>query len=180
MAGAPLETWLPLGSLLSKWGQDNGHLSLQEVRETIPRLASFWAMNETSGTGRLELDPTEVDRYGDPVAKVTLAITEWGAVCGTRFDEFVPRFKGALGAVRASDVTTMWPSGGHPTGTASMARTADEGVCDTNQKVFGLDNLYLASGSVFPHFGAAAPTLTIAALALRLAGHLEPTTKRSR
>jgi choline dehydrogenase-like flavoprotein len=79
-----------------------------------------------------------------------------------------------------SDLTTMWPSGGHPTGTASMARTVDEGVCDTNQKVFGLDNLYLASGAVFPHSGAAAPTLTIAAIALRLADHLEPTTRKVR
>ncbi len=61
-----------------------------------------------------------------------------------------------------------------------MGTSPDDGVCDSNQKVFGLDNLYLASSSVFPHFGAAAPTLTIAALALRLAGHLEPRTKGAR
>ncbi len=54
-----------------------------------------------------------------------------------------------------------------------MARTPDGGVCDPNLKVFGLDNLYLVSNSVFPHMGANPPTLTIAALALRLAAHLE-------
>lgn len=61
-----------------------------------------------------------------------------------------------------------------------MGTSPDNGVCDSNLKVFGLDNLHLASSSVFPHFGAAPPTLTIAALALRLAGHLEPTTEGTR
>ena len=55
----------------------------------------------------------------------------------------------------------------------AMAETPDEGVCDSNLKVFGLDNLYLVSNSAFPHMPANPPTLTIAALALRLAAHLE-------
>jgi choline dehydrogenase-like flavoprotein len=54
-----------------------------------------------------------------------------------------------------------------------MAKTPAQGVCDPDLKVFGLDNLYLVSNSVFPHMGANPPTLTIAALALRLAAHLE-------
>jgi choline dehydrogenase-like flavoprotein len=63
--------------------------------------------------------------------------------------------------------------GYHPSGATSMAKTPDGGVCDPNLKVFGLENLYLASNSVFPQMGANPPTLTIAALALRLADHLE-------
>jgi choline dehydrogenase-like flavoprotein len=54
-----------------------------------------------------------------------------------------------------------------------MADSPDNGVCDPDLKVFGLDNLYLAANSVFPHMGANPPTLTIVALALRLAAHLE-------
>ena len=54
-----------------------------------------------------------------------------------------------------------------------MATSPDEGVCDPNLKVFGLENLHLVSNSVFPHMGANPPTLTIAALALRLAAQLE-------
>ena len=90
------------------------------------------------------------------------------------------RFAEVLGSKRVSPAMTMNPSGGHPTGTTAMGTSPADGVCDSNQRVFGLDNLYLASSSVFPHSGANAPTLTIAALALRLAGYLEPNTKGGR
>jgi choline dehydrogenase-like flavoprotein len=39
--------------------------------------------------------------------------------------------------------------------------------------VHGMSNLYVAGGSVFPTGGANNPTLTIVALALRLADHLK-------
>ena len=177
LSGAPLETWLPLPPLLRSWATEGNRLSFTDMRETLPRLASFWTMNETSGTGHLELDRESRDRYGDPVVKVTLPTTDWDLVSARRFQEFVPRFGEALGAKRVGPAMTMNPSGGHPTGATAMGTSPDTGVCDSTQKVFGVDNLYLASSSVFPHSGAAAPTLTIAALALRLAGHLEPSTK---
>jgi len=39
--------------------------------------------------------------------------------------------------------------------------------------VHGVDNLFIAGSSVFPTCGYANPTLTIVALALRLADHLK-------
>ena len=53
-----------------------------------------------------------------------------------------------------------------------MSQDPDSGVVDPDCKVHGIDNLYLAGASVFPSGGAHQPTLTIAALALRLADHL--------
>ena len=78
-----------------------------------------------------------------------------------------------MGAVNISEISSELGLGYHPSGTTAMAKTPDDGVCDPNLKVFGLDNLYLVSNSVFPHMSANPPTLTIAALALRLAAHLE-------
>jgi choline dehydrogenase-like flavoprotein len=61
---------------------------------------------------------------------------------------------------------------GHHIGTARMAATPGKGVVDRNCAVFGLPNLYVASSAVFPTCSHANPTLTIVALAVRLAQHL--------
>ena len=61
---------------------------------------------------------------------------------------------------------------GHHIGTARMAATPGTGVVDRNCAVFGLPNLYVASSAVFPTCSHANPTLTIVALAVRLAQHL--------
>ena len=60
----------------------------------------------------------------------------------------------------------------HPAGTCPMAHRPNEGVVDPDCRVFGVDNLYLAGASVFRVAGSGNPTLTIVALALRLADHL--------
>ena len=61
---------------------------------------------------------------------------------------------------------------GHHMGTARMAASPGSGVVDGNCAVFGLPNLYIASSAVFPTCSHANPTLTIVALAVRLAQHL--------
>ena len=46
------------------------------------------------------------------------------------------------------------------------------GVVDRNCQVHGIHNLFIAGSSVFPRAGSGTPTLTIVALAMRLADHL--------
>jgi choline dehydrogenase-like flavoprotein len=46
------------------------------------------------------------------------------------------------------------------------------GVVDANCRVHGAPAIYAAGASVFPTCGFANPTLTIVAMALRLADHL--------
>jgi len=60
----------------------------------------------------------------------------------------------------------------HQMGGTRMSDDASKGVVDANCRVHGYDNLYVAGSSVFVTSGWANPTLTIAALALRLADHL--------
>jgi choline dehydrogenase-like flavoprotein len=64
----------------------------------------------------------------------------------------------------------------HHMGTARMASDRSDGVVDCDTRVFGTANLYLASSAVFPTSGFSNPTLTIIALAIRLADHLKATT----
>ena len=65
----------------------------------------------------------------------------------------------------------------HHMGTTRMHRDPSLGVVNQNCRVHGVANLYVAGSSVFPTAGAANPTLTITALALRLANHLKAALK---
>ena len=60
----------------------------------------------------------------------------------------------------------------HHIGTTRMDPDPRRGVVDTDCRVHGVRNLYIASSSVFPTGGFSNPTLTILALAMRLADHL--------
>jgi choline dehydrogenase-like flavoprotein len=60
----------------------------------------------------------------------------------------------------------------HHMGTTRMSDDPGVGVVDASSRVHGIDNLYVAGSSVFPTAGVANPTLSIVALALRLADHL--------
>lgn len=96
--------------------------------------------------------------------------------------ELVALELGRLGLGRVRD----WPEGYDPTepggpflhggnhhfGTTRMHDDPARGVVDRHARVHGIRNLYVAGGSVFPTTGFANPTLTIVALALRLAREL--------
>jgi choline dehydrogenase-like flavoprotein len=71
---------------------------------------------------------------------------------------------------------TMW-DGKHHMGTTRMDADPSKGVVDVDCLVHGHPNLYIAGSSVFPTAGYANPTLTIVALALRLADHLKGLSK---
>ncbi len=60
----------------------------------------------------------------------------------------------------------------HNIGTTRMADDPKQGVVDADGKMHYVDNFWIAGSSVFPTSGSAQPTLTIVALALRLADHL--------
>jgi len=73
-----------------------------------------------------------------------------------------------LHAAGAEEVMTI-ERYAHLVGGARMAARAEEGVVDTEHRVFGVNNLYIDDGSVFPTQGSANPALTIMALSARLA-----------
>jgi choline dehydrogenase-like flavoprotein len=83
---------------------------------------------------------------------------------------------GRLRLTLAEDDVT-WPEvvldAGHHIGTTRMHVNPQEGVVDKNCRVHGISNLYIAGSSVFPTGGHANPTLTIVALAVRLADHVK-------
>ncbi len=58
-------------------------------------------------------------------------------------------------------------------GTTRMHVEKKKGVVDENSRVHGMSNLFVAGPSVFPTVGYANPSLTIVALAVKLADHIK-------
>ena len=72
-----------------------------------------------------------------------------------------------------SELAACWPNNAHdifhPACTLPMGTSLGRPSVDSDGRVTGFSNLYLASSAAFPSMGAANPTLTVMALALRIA-----------
>ena len=76
---------------------------------------------------------------------------------------------------RAAGVRASATDGFHHIGTTRMSADASDGVVDHDCRVHGVDNLYIASSSVFRTSGEANPTFLAVCLAVRLARHIAET-----
>jgi choline dehydrogenase-like flavoprotein len=61
----------------------------------------------------------------------------------------------------------------HLVGGCRMGFSPEDSVCDSDHRVWGMSNLFIADGSVMPTQSSANPALTIMALASRLADRLD-------
>jgi GMC oxidoreductase/Pyridine nucleotide-disulphide oxidoreductase len=83
---------------------------------------------------------------------------------------------GYLKYLTADPAASVWEQAGdgfHQIGTTRMSAEPSRGVVGTDARVHGIDNLFVASSSIFVTSGQANSTLTIVAFALRLADHLQ-------
>jgi len=123
------------------------------------------------------------DRLGLNRARVDWRLTEPEKQSMAELVKAIGREFGRLniGRVKLADWlmedSGTWPAslsaGNHHMGTTRMADDPKSGVVDSNCRVHGIQNLYVAGSSVFPTAGSGVPTLSIVALSLRLADHLK-------
>lgn len=169
---------------LPAFEQDLARVLLEMDRpdaEPSPRALFF--MNELeqapNPASRVKLAP-EKDALGMPRAQLEWRLSGIDKQSARRTQEILARALGGAGLGRLqvllSEDDHNWPpelgGGRHHMGTTRMHEDPKRGVVDADGRVHGLDNLYLAGSSLFPTAGAANPTLTLVALALRLADHL--------
>jgi len=81
--------------------------------------------------------------------------------------------RSGLGRITFDPDSALDPGAHHHMGTTRMHRDPEWGVVTEDGRVHGVANLFVAGSSIFPTGGFANPTLTVVALALRLAEHLE-------
>jgi choline dehydrogenase-like flavoprotein len=170
----------------------------REVRETVNRMRArrrdvgLYLMmrgeQAPNPASRVRLS-AERDALGNLRADLDWQLSEADKHCAKAFvqtfDAELRRLD--LGSVQPSEWLDspgpQWPVdptvGNHPIanyhqlGTTRMSADPASGVVDATCRVFGYDNLFVAGSSVFTTSGWANPTLTIAALSLRLADHLD-------
>ena len=123
-----------------------------------------------------------LDRLHVPVVKVKWNVGELEHRTVMRVVESLPAYflKFGLGTVHINnhldsiDYFAKESSDSyHHAGTTRMSDTPSSGVVDKDCRVHGIENLYVNGSSVMPTSGAANPTFTIIALALRLSDHLK-------
>ncbi|MGN6581864.1 MAG: FAD-dependent oxidoreductase [Bordetella sp.] len=142
----------------------------------------FHAEQEPNPLSRVKLGQA-VDALGMPRIEIDWRYTERDvrtvqsalAALAQAFEQTgVGRFDYAPGEVEA-EMTRYGAYGGHHLGTARMGTDPAHSVVDAQCRLHEADNVYIASAAVFPTSSQANPTLTLVALALRLADHLRKT-----
>ncbi len=141
----------------------------------------FHAEQAPNSRSRVELSDRQ-DVWGMPCLDVDLAFTKADAASVVEAHDVLKRALEGSGWAdvrfsevegdRAACVLAQARDGFHQIGTTRMGVDPAKSVVDANCRVHGLQELYIASSSVFPTSGQANPTFATVALALRLARHL--------
>ena len=147
---------------------------------TTPTFGTLRYISEQSALfeSRVFLDPSNKDHLGIPRSVLEWRIADSDA---QRIYKTLQLFGELLGAASRGrlkillDQNAFWSAcrgSPHHLGTTRMSFDARDGVVDSNCRMHEIENLYLAGSSVFPSGSFANPTLTLTALAVRLADYL--------
>jgi choline dehydrogenase-like flavoprotein len=131
----------------------------------------------------VDLDPAIRDVFGQPVPRVTYAQHAYEKTSRVFYVPFLRQVVMNAGATSASAFVAPCdaffgspPVSRHVMGTLRMGNDAATSVVDAGGRFHDLDNLYACDGSVFPTASGYNPTLTIFAVAAKIAHGLAGTT----
>ena len=149
------------------WGTE-----LAWALERYGNMAGLIAVGEDMprATNAVSLHSDRVDKFGVPLAIVHYDDHPNDIAMRNHAYKAMTAIHEAAGAVRCYE-SPPFPAT-HNLGTLRMSSLPEDGVVDRNGKAHEVSNLFIADGSVFTTSGAANPTLTIVALAVRLGEHL--------
>ncbi len=143
--------------------QASRHLRLTSLLEQLP-----------DPDNRVTLDPNASDIYGVPLPRIAYRL---GAYIEAGLAAARAAHAEIFSALGATEIThrDVAEGAGHIIGTARSGSHPKELVVDPNLRSHDHPNLFILGSAVFPTSATANPTLTIAALSLRAAGHVKAT-----
>lgn len=129
----------------------------------------------------VDLDPSVVDLDGLPVARCTYKNHAFEVDAGTFYEpKLLDIFQAAGARYAAIAPRDAIPSSQHIMGTLRSGTSAATSVTDRDGKFWDLGNLYASDGAIFPTSSGYNPTMTIIAMALRVAAAMvNPTSPAS-
>ena len=123
---------------------------------------------------RVTLDTSTTDDHGNPVPDIQWS---WGPRVQRSLRRANDIQRAVLAELGAEVEWTVGPANSGPAyhhmGTTRMGTDPEASVVNARLRTHDVPNLTVASSSVFPTAGSMNPTLTIAALALKAADHLD-------
>ncbi|OIO72766.1 MAG: hypothetical protein CO186_08325 [Zetaproteobacteria bacterium CG_4_9_14_3_um_filter_49_83] len=122
-------------------------------------------------SNRVQLDKTRLDHHGLPMPTIQLELSDYTLRGVKKWQRYLTDLVEQIGGNNAEVKTSL--TSHHTCGTARMGDGPRHSVVDKHCRAHEYPNLFVIGGSVFPTIGTANPTLTIAALALRLADHIK-------
>jgi choline dehydrogenase-like flavoprotein len=151
----------------SNWGN-----IIPELRDKVIHRACFGGEIETlpSATNRVMLDEGRLDALGLALPKISYSLDAYTERGLSYWQSQVADLINKIGGSSIATITQH--SSHHPSGTLRMGSDRRTSVVDVNCRSHDHANFYIMGSSVFPSLGTANPTLTIAALSLRLADYL--------
>ncbi|MDS0223108.1 GMC family oxidoreductase [Haloarcula sp. S1AR25-5A] len=157
-------------------GDEWGDELLEQMRAETPNrrigmLANAELLPRKENT--VTLDHSRTDNFGNPVPDVSWNLGSHVRETMSYAREIQRDIMDELGATITAESDLTDPrQASHKLGTTRMGTDPSESVVGPTLRTHDLKNLYIASGSVFVTGGATHPTLTIAALALKAADHV--------
>jgi len=141
-------------------------------QEEMDALIAGFGTVEPRYENKVTLDPYKRDEYGMPELQIHLDYSETDkAILGQAAEE-VKRVTSVIGAPLVSLAPDEPIDGDHEAGTCRMGDDPATSATDRYGQIHGVPGLYVADNSIFPVMGAANPTLTMVALALRTADNI--------
>ncbi|WP_336325989.1 GMC family oxidoreductase [Halovenus sp. HT40] len=119
-------------------------------------------------SNRVKLDPNTTDKFGNPVPDVSFSVGSYATQTAEEALDIQREILETAGGEVTSQTDPTDPNFlSHHLGTTRMGTDPETSVVDSRLRTHDIENLWCVSSSVFPTAGAANPTLTIGALALR-------------
>lgn len=187
IARAPVSAAVELARLAGRRMFARATGRLPPLRPLTPARGGGWRMpyhaeQSSSAANRVSLSGALTDSIGLPRLRIEFRFSDDDFESVVRAHELLDADLIEAGAGRlkwragrdecVALVRAAARDGYHQLGGAAMAASARDGVVDSECRAFGLENLWVASSSVFPTGGQANPTLTVVALACRVADRL--------